>query len=91
MDRKEAESVFSKAVRQEHFSQQSLFSYYFSQGWMEFSLHFDEDNRLRRLYVQHKAFQDPDGVEIQLNQLREAPEISIPHRRIQTARQMAHR
>ena len=58
MPRSQAEKVFQKALRKEKFSQNSLFSYYFNEGWMEFVLQFDDDSRLRRLYIQHKKIKD---------------------------------
>lgn len=54
MPREEAEDLFRMAKRREKFQQDSLFSYHFKGGWMEFILHFDEQSRLRRLYVRHK-------------------------------------
>lgn len=54
MSREQAEQIFRTAIRKERFSEQSLFSYYFNEGWMEFILQFDEKSRLRRLYIQHK-------------------------------------
>ncbi len=53
-NREEAEDVFRTALRKERFSQNSLFSYHFNGGWMEFMLQFDEQSRLRRIYIQHK-------------------------------------
>ena len=67
MDREKAESFFSNAVKKERFNCESLFSYYFCGTWVEFVLYFDEHSRLRRLYVQHRDFQE-EGVEISLNQ-----------------------
>lgn len=55
MPRSQAEAVFRSARRKEKFTHNSLFSYYFSEGWMEFILQFDEQSRLRRLYIQHKV------------------------------------
>lgn len=54
MPRCQAEEVFRSARRKEKFTHNSLYSYYFSEGWMEFILQFDEQSRLRRLYIQHK-------------------------------------
>ncbi len=54
MPRKEAENVFRCALRKELFQQNSLFSYYFNGSWMEFVLQFDEESRLRRVYIRHK-------------------------------------
>lgn len=54
MPRERAEALFRKALRKEIFRHNSLFSYYFNGGWMEFILQFDEQARLRRLYIRHK-------------------------------------
>lgn len=54
MPREKAEEMFQLALRKEKFKQNSLFSYYFNGGWMEFMLLFDEQSRLRRLYIRHK-------------------------------------
>lgn len=54
MPREQAEDTFRLAKRRERFKQNSLFSYHFKGGWMEFNLQFDEQSRLRRLYICHK-------------------------------------
>src|SRR5262245_31955013 len=54
MPRELAEQRFRTALRKEKFQGNSLFSYYFNGGWMEFCLQFDEQSRLRRLYIRHK-------------------------------------
>lgn len=54
MPRHHAESLFEKALRKERFKQHSLFSYYFKGAWLEFILHFDDQSRLRRVYLQHR-------------------------------------
>ncbi len=54
MPRDQAEDIFRLARRKERFPQNSLISYYFKGGWMEFVLQFDEQSRLRRLYIRHK-------------------------------------
>jgi hypothetical protein len=54
MPREQAEKTFQTAIRKEKFQHNSLFSYYFNEGWMEFVLQFDEQARLRRLYIQHR-------------------------------------
>lgn len=66
MPREEAEGIFQTALRKERFKQNSLFSYYFNGGWMEFMLLFDEQSRLRRLYIQHKDLKQK--VEISISQ-----------------------
>ena len=54
MPREQAEDIFRLALRKERFQQNSLFSYHFKGGWMEFILQFDEQSRLRRLFIRHK-------------------------------------
>lgn len=54
MPREKAEEIFRLALRKEKFQQNSLFSYHFKGGWMEFILQFDDQARLRRLYIRHK-------------------------------------
>lgn len=68
MPREMAEAAFESAQRKEKFSRSSLFSYYFLEGWLEFNLHFDEQSRLRRIYLQHKYVEDQQGIEIPLQQ-----------------------
>jgi hypothetical protein len=58
MPRNEAEKAFHCALKKECFSQNSLFSYYFNGSWMEFILHFDDESRLRRLYVRHRDIKE---------------------------------
>lgn len=64
MSRDDAEELFSAALKKERFHASSLFSYYFHEGWMEFVLIFGEDNTLRRVYMQHKAILEEEGVEL---------------------------
>jgi hypothetical protein len=54
MLRDQAEIIFRNALRKERFAQDSLFSYHFNGGWMEFILQFDIHSRLRRIYLCHK-------------------------------------
>lgn len=61
-----AERQFVKARRKESFGNTSLFSYCFSSGWVEFSLHFDKQSRLRRLYVRHQCIESDQGIELPL-------------------------
>ena len=67
MSRRKAEEAFKGATRKEKFKQSSLFSYYFTEGWLEFILHFDEQSRLRRIYLKHIQIKGEDGVEITLD------------------------
>ncbi|PJD98174.1 MAG: hypothetical protein CK425_00340 [Parachlamydia sp.] len=66
MAREDAEAAFDLACRKEKFLQNSLFSYYFTEGWLEFVLQFDNQGRLRRIYVQHQKIQQDEGAEILL-------------------------
>lgn len=66
LHREAAERVFEKALRKEIFQHSSLFSYYFTEGWLEVILQFDDQSRLRRLYIQHKLIPEEEGVEISL-------------------------
>ncbi|MBA3723142.1 MAG: hypothetical protein H0W88_12180 [Parachlamydiaceae bacterium] len=64
MPRKQAEQLFKTALRKEHFQQNSLFSYRFNGGWMEFKLQFDDQSRLRRIYLQHKDLKQKHEIPI---------------------------
>jgi len=66
MPREIAEEAFLKAPRKEHFQKNTLFAYHFCEGWLEFSLHFDDESRLRRIYLQHKQIANNNGIEIPL-------------------------
>lgn len=55
MPKSDAESNFKAALRKECFSKNTLISYYFSEGWVEFLLQYDDHLRLRRLYIRHKS------------------------------------
>lgn len=68
MPREEAENLFTTAQRKEQFVGNSMFSYYFNEGWIEFVLQFDERSRLRRLYLHHKSIQQDEGIEIPLHE-----------------------
>lgn len=64
MSRQDAEQVFRDALRKERFLQNSLFSYYFNGTWMEFVLQFDEQSRLRRLYLTYKDLDEKREIRI---------------------------
>src|SRR4051812_48473904 len=64
MPRQQAEDIFRQARRKERFQQDSLFSYHFNGGWMEFMLQFDEQSRLRRLYIRHKDLKQKHEISI---------------------------
>lgn len=66
MPRSEAEALFISAVKKERFRYESMYSYYFSDSWMEFVLHFDQQSRLRRVYLQHRDLKQEEGIEILL-------------------------
>jgi len=66
MDREEAEEAFESAYKKDRFSKNSLFSYYFNEGWIEFILYFDDESRLRRIYFQHKMIEQDEGIELAL-------------------------
>lgn len=68
MSRDAAEAAFTCAQRKEKFCRNSLFSYYFLEGWLEFNLYFDDQSRLRRIYLQHKSVDKERGVEISLQE-----------------------
>jgi len=66
MTRKEALAAFSHAFRTETFHQKVICSYYFKQGWLEFELVFDPQDRLRRVSLQAPTIPHDFGVEIPL-------------------------
>ena len=68
MSREAAEQAFGSALRREKFPRNTLCSYFFNNAWLEFSLHFDDQCRLRRLYVNHRDFPEQAGIEIPLNE-----------------------
>ena len=51
MPRSFAEKNFENALKKETYQECSLFSYYFNRGWLIFALHFDEFERLSKVYV----------------------------------------
>lgn len=63
MPRHQAEDIFRCALRKEKFQQNSLFSYHFKGGWMEFELEF-YDQSLRRLYIRHKDLKQKHEISI---------------------------
>ena len=66
MPRNEAESAFQHATCIERFGSKTLVSYYFTEGWVGFVLHFDSQLQLRRVYLRHKEIESEEGVEINL-------------------------
>jgi hypothetical protein len=69
MKRESAEEAFQSAQRKEQFRENTIFSYYFNEGWLEFVLLFDEQSRLRRIYLQHIRIHNDRGIEIPLDKL----------------------
>lgn len=67
MPREEAEAAFSCAVCKEKFYDNTVCSFCFNQGRIVFVLKFDDQNRLRRIYMQHKLIRSDQGVEIPLH------------------------
>src|SRR5689334_9523488 len=67
MLRDQAEKVFCNAPCQERFGQSTLISYYFNEGWLEFVLKFDNQCRLRRIYLHHKEIPNEEGIELPLS------------------------
>lgn len=63
-----AESAFESALKKETFRSCSLFSYYFNKGWLVFALYFDEDARLRRIYLQCPACESIEGFDLILDE-----------------------
>lgn len=67
MPREKAEQCFSRAVKTERSAYNSLFSFNFAGlGWIVIDLRFDNNSRLRRVYIQHKEIQHDQGVELYL-------------------------
>lgn len=64
MPRQQAEQIFQYALKKEKFPQNSLFSYHFKGGWVEFFLQFDDQSRLRRLYIRHKDLKQKHEIPI---------------------------
>lgn len=67
MPREKAEEAFKGAHCKDRFKRSSLFSFYFVEGWLEFTLEFDEQSLLRRVYVNHKQIKHERGVELTLS------------------------
>ena len=68
MPREKAELAFTTALHKERFGDRTLCSYFFNEGWIEFDLRFDNESRLRRIYLQHKEIAADEGIEISLIQ-----------------------
>jgi len=66
MPRNKAESIFKTARLCERFCDRTLFSFCFTEGWVEFVLKFDSYSRLRRVYLMHKRVKEDLGIEIPL-------------------------
>ncbi len=68
MSRGRAEQTFESALKKESFNSSSLFSYYFNKSWLVIALYFDEQDRLRRVYLQSPACENFDGFDIPLEE-----------------------
>lgn len=66
MPREIAEAVFRNATTIESFGEKTIISYYFRDGWVEYVLLFDQEDRLRRVYLNHRAI-ETEGIEIPLS------------------------
>lgn len=68
MHRETAEEQFKRAIKSERFQSSTLFSYYLYHGWLAFELVFDDENKLRRMYFQHKNMKlsEVRGLEVRL-------------------------
>lgn len=66
MPRYKVESIFKTAKLCERFCDRTLFSFCFTEGWIEFVLKFDSCSRLRRIYLMHKQVEEDCGIEIPL-------------------------
>ena len=66
MTREKAEEAFKGAQSKDRFIRSSLFSFYFAEGWLDFTLEYDEHALLRRVYVNHKNIKHDRGVELAL-------------------------
>ncbi len=64
MPRHQAEVAFQCAVKKETFASCSLFSYYFNKGWVVVALYFDEEERLKRAYLQCPACEVMEGFDL---------------------------
>ncbi len=69
MPREKAEEAFFGAPLKEKFRNNTLVSYCFNEGWVEFVLHFDDNSKLRRIYLQHKDIKQDCGLEIPLHSM----------------------
>ncbi|MEZ5314894.1 MAG: hypothetical protein R3E91_01605 [Chlamydiales bacterium] len=71
MLRKAAEETFTLALKKENFRSSSLFSYYFNNSWLVITLYFDEEDRLRRVYLQCPDSEIADGFDLVLQEDKE--------------------
>lgn len=68
LPRYQAEAVFESALKKETFKSCSLFSYYFNKGWLVFALYYDQEARLRRVYIQCPDCEVLEGFDLPLNE-----------------------
>jgi hypothetical protein len=66
MCRATAEKAFRHATRCERYDNTTRYFFRFAEGWVEFELLFDENNKLRRLFLHHRSIQNQDRIEITL-------------------------
>jgi hypothetical protein len=69
MARDVAEAAFDHAIKVEKFCRESHFSYCFNDHWMDFTLHFDQNDQLRRLYFHCCGMSFDEQQEILLSSL----------------------
>jgi hypothetical protein len=67
MPRSQAEAPFYRAQRKERFHENTIFSYYFNEGWLIFILRFDDQGRLRGLQMRHERIKGDEGIQIPLH------------------------
>ena len=68
MSRRQAEQTFELALKKETFKSCSLFSYCFNKSWLVIALYFDEQERLRRVYLQCPSCEKFDGFDLAIEQ-----------------------
>lgn len=69
MERSLAEDNFKYAKKIEKFCRESHFSYCFNGQWIDFTLHFDKEDRLRRLYIHCSGMAIDESQEIALRSI----------------------
>lgn len=77
MHRQKAEEFFLHAHCHERFKHSSLFSFYFTEGCLEFVLQYDNHSLLRRMYIQHPRLKQERGIEIRLTPVSDISLVKI--------------